>query len=61
MVYVLVEREGRAILDARPCTGVLAIIKAPDWRAARHQAIRLNVMDVYFYRPGHGWFKKERK
>jgi len=61
VIYVLYEDStGRAILDCGPHQKVLATIKAGTWLQARYEAIRLAAMDPYFYRPGHGWFKRTK-
>lgn len=54
------EADVRVILDDETHGDVLALIEAKDWQEARHKAIRDKVMDPYFYRAGHGWYKREQ-
>lgn len=61
VIIILYEQESRAILGHGPHDNVLAAIEARSWRQARHKAIRNKAMDPYFYRPGRGWFKKDKQ
>ena len=49
---------GRAILDDDYHGEVIAVIEAPDWQAARRQALKKKEMDPFSYRAGWGWMRR---
>jgi hypothetical protein len=49
---------GRAILDDDLHGDVIAVIEAKTWQRARNVALKKDEMNLYNYKPGHGWFKE---
>lgn len=49
----------RVILDQDFHGEVLAMVEGRDWKDARREVLKLDAMNQYSYKPGHGWVGRE--